>query len=163
MNNNQLASMIFYPSINPQALAVLALLQSVEPDFENFKEGVYYYRQDTSEWRNGREKGFSIQVSRGGFPSDVMFIAVFQHKMSNDIVVCSWLGEPSINPPHHSDLGKVSASTRNTFVYGQIMQAAKYVEEIIGKFVKKQNEQEAAAQQKNDDATQQIAEAQQTE
>jgi hypothetical protein len=77
--------------INSQALAVLALLAQQEPDFAEY-DGANGYDVDfaTKPWYNGRERGIMLSMTRPLITDKVLHIAVFEHRISDDICCLNW-------------------------------------------------------------------------
>ena len=114
--------------IKPQALAVLHLLADRLRDLHDpdVVEAAALY--------NGREQGVVVTASCLFSRVAPRCLNVFfsENRNSDDIVVYSWLGEGSMNPPTVSDITEDTWKSRKVFGYGQVGEAARYVHELIG-------------------------------
>jgi hypothetical protein len=144
--SNSLASMILVPGMNPQALAVLALIQGMTPEFVEYDKGYEYY-ESTSYWSNGREQGFCLRAAGKQFADEAIHIVVVEHRNSDSIMVYSWVERPGMNPPtlanFTDEIYKNNCS--GCFGYGNIMDAAKDVYNAVEQFVTNQMAEKAEA------------------
>lgn len=135
-----IANFIFDQSMNPQALAVLALLWRESPE----KTGAvwdetnrrYSYYQETHAWHNGREQGFSLVASRSLASSKNTCIVCAENRNSDNIVVYHWFNESTLNPPtiHNSGWSdKVYRENSKFFNEDDIAGARDYILELIKK------------------------------
>lgn len=77
--------------LSPQAIAVLAVLSKMEPDFAEYcsVRGEYKYHSITKAWYNGRERGFKLTVSDDIISDRYLHICVAEHRSSDNIVIYS--------------------------------------------------------------------------
>ena len=82
--------------LNAQALAVLAMLAQMEPDFAPFNDATMHYdcRIRTFPMYGGRERGFCLVVERGefgeGLDNQALHIFVCEARSSDNIRIMNW-------------------------------------------------------------------------
>ena len=145
MDRNHCADMSFH--IHPCAHAVGTLLAYREPDFAVWDEKAGYLAWfETKPWYNGRERGLCFIMQPERVPgARAIFLAVFEHRCSDDIVVEEWienglpLNEVSL-ASREAALGSKAADAvyraRKTFPNGAIGKVADHLYNRMASFYK---------------------------
>lgn len=119
--------------LNSQALAVLQILANREPTFADYANGRYDIEIGTYAWYNGRERGFSLVVTRLGKSRTPLVCTVFEHRKSDDLCVLSW--EPDrlfLNAPTIECWNRHKKATGDEwdpahFEYGDVGNVVEYI------------------------------------
>ena len=130
--------------LNNQALAVLYFMARMSPDFADYKDGDYQVILETRTWYNGRERGFTLNMSPD-YNSEWIHLAVFEHRNSDEICVLNWTtkdnywngatADNSLDEAYH---GGTKFDVAATFKYGEIGEVANYLYEELEKFYEAQ-------------------------
>lgn len=123
-------------SIQPQAMALLALLSGREWSFD-VPDEVELTDISSFAWYNGREKAVCLHVKDWTSKTDQNLFVVFgENRRSDQIFVDCWVADSiSLNPPTHADLPEEAYNRRRFFEYGDMHGAEQYVLELIKDFV----------------------------
>lgn len=126
--------------INSQALAILYLLSTREPDFAEYHDTGYAVRIETKPWYNGRERGILISMDAIGEISKILHMAIFEHRNSDDIICLKW--ETDSMYDNHPDDGAINAAYKGnskyysdaSFRYGEIGECANWIYDTLADF-----------------------------
>lgn len=131
--------------INAQAVAVLAYLLGdgskdaawAPADAYEAGEG-YLIDLTVRPWYNGRERGFSLMFD-GHYQDRYLYVAVFEHRNSDEICGWAWTSElRTVNPPTVDDVPDEVAPDKNThsfaFPYGDADMAAMWIRDAVARW-----------------------------
>jgi hypothetical protein len=117
-------------NLNPQALAVLAMLSRREPAFAEYDKdlGTYKIEIETSPWYNGRERGVCLNVRRSFSDKTCLLITFGEHRNTDGIFIDCWVHKGHfMNPPTLKDYNDKAYKGRHTVNYGRVDLAVEYI------------------------------------
>ncbi len=119
--------------LNNQAIAVLHFLKDEELSSEDF-------HTSTSAWYNCRERGFVLSIKSYRMPTG-LYIAVFEHRNSDEICALKWEAKSGVNPPTIESDGRLAYHGGDKFNvafsvgYGEVGKMATWVRDQAEKYV----------------------------
>ena len=130
---------------NAQAVAVAAYLDSMEPDFADWDEGLADYLVEVSkaEWHNGREQGYVYSVRKPGSKTEG-HVAFFEHRNCDEIHAVAWMADalPFGKVPTLEDIPDGVYETKYDSIpigqWGEAGKAAMWIYEKLGDFYSEQ-------------------------
>jgi len=125
----------FQLHLNSVSWSVLHTLEN-EPSFAPWDEEKqeYLIECQTAAFYNGRERGFSLQVNHPArFATNFLFVVFAEQRNSDQVVVYTWTGRGSTNPPTHREVPE--ASWENQRCFDAVDKAADYIRELMKEFL----------------------------
>jgi len=138
--------------LNSQVLAVAYYMSKMEPNFAEYKDGVYKIRLETKPWYNGRETGFVVSMCAKFFGNKFLHIACFEHRNSDNICLLKWETETAywnhpLENPELFDLAyggkdKTKYDVAASFGYGEVGDVANWIYNEMKEFYEETKEKE---------------------